>query len=129
VRFDLARLYQPFEHLGRAIDTDNDRVVEIDQIVGGKGEECLAAVGTGPAGSWVSWRQVIGLSSVAAPKAVSSRTQCRRKIGGKPKGVVDDKAERAVCSGYGGRQIHFLNGLGSDGSNPLELQRHRSAAS
>src|SRR5580658_10327152 len=43
---------------GRRFDIDNDRVIEINQIVGGIGEECQATMGTGPAGGWVGWRQV-----------------------------------------------------------------------
>ena len=38
------------------LDIDDDRVVEIDQIVRGVGEERQAAVGAGPAGRRVRWR-------------------------------------------------------------------------
>jgi hypothetical protein len=36
------------------LNVENDRILHIDQIVGGVGKESLSAMGTGPACGWIS---------------------------------------------------------------------------
>jgi len=45
---------------GGRFDIDNDRVVDIDQIVGGVGKEGLSAMGSGPTGRRIDRRDELG---------------------------------------------------------------------
>ena len=59
---------------GRGFDIDNDRVVEIDQIVGGIGEECRPRWAPVQRAAGSAGDRYFGVTSVAAPKAAASRT-------------------------------------------------------
>ena len=50
------------------LHVDNDRILHIDQIVRGVGKESLSAMGTGPAGRWISRRDELGDDLSRGPK-------------------------------------------------------------
>src|SRR5262245_54611086 len=56
------------------LDIDDDRVLDIDQLIRRVGEEGLAAVRSRPARHRSEGDTNFGVTSVAAPKAASSRT-------------------------------------------------------
>ena len=55
-------------------DVDEDRVADIDQIIGGISGEDLPAMGSGPSRCRIGRRDELGTTSVAASKAPSSST-------------------------------------------------------
>ena len=50
------------------LNIDDDRILDIDQIVRGVGKESLSAMGAGPACGWISRRDELGDNLGRSPK-------------------------------------------------------------